>query len=102
MNRTKSPQQRDLVAPAMTPVETDLADDHRRDHARPKRKIGGGAGKACWQNSVNHPSSAAGGPSRKIGVRLLMKFQTRLTSQPFWKNAAGRTEKKLSSERTGR
>jgi hypothetical protein len=55
MNRMESPQQRDLVAPAMTPVEADLADDHRRDHARPERKIGGRAGKAYRQDSVNHP-----------------------------------------------
>jgi hypothetical protein len=35
VNGVEPPQERELMAPAMAPVEADLADDHGGDHSHP-------------------------------------------------------------------
>jgi hypothetical protein len=51
------------------------------------------AGRIAW---INMEMRATGGPSRKMGTRLLTKYQPRFVAQPLWSSLAGRTAKKCS------
>src|SRR5262249_15248168 len=48
----KAPEKRDLVRPAMTPVETDLADDQSREKALPQRPSSDESLHRVWNEHV--------------------------------------------------
>jgi hypothetical protein len=53
VNGVEPPEQRDLVTPAVAPVEADFADDHRQNHFRPERQARRSAGHARWQDRMD-------------------------------------------------
>ena len=98
VDRMEAPEQRDLMAPAVAPVEADLAHHHCRDHARPERQAAAApvtlAGRVRMDDERDQ---RRGRPEQEDGTRLLMKYQPRFVAQSLWNRLAGRTAKKCSS-----
>jgi hypothetical protein len=65
MNGVETPKERNLVAPAMAPVKSDLADDHGRNHARPERQGARRPSDGARKRRVDEPGDQKSGRAEK-------------------------------------